>query len=123
MVMLIERVYSFKGSRKMLSLMIRQVVIAKEAGGNLGLMVRQLSLEHFENESRRMVPIHNDQSYPTKKITRQRSPQGLHKKASISLLYALPYISLSPHPFWCLPRISETHDSIFIILYFLADYF
>ncbi|KAE9460550.1 hypothetical protein C3L33_07550, partial [Rhododendron williamsianum] len=77
----------------------RAVVIAKEAGGNLGLMVRQLSLEHFENESRRMVPMHNDQSYPAKKITRQRSPQGLHKKASISLLYALPYISLSPHPF------------------------
>lgn len=94
MVMLIERVYSFKSSCKMLSLMIRQVVIAKEAGGNLGLMVRQLSLEHFENESRRMVPMHNDQSYPAKKITRQRSPQGLHKKASISLLYALPYISL-----------------------------
>ncbi|KAI8522783.1 hypothetical protein RHMOL_Rhmol13G0023500 [Rhododendron molle] len=77
----------------------RAVVIAKEAGGNLGLMVRQLSLEHFENESRRMVPMHNDQSYPAKKITRQRSPQGLHKKASISLLYALPYISLSlPSP-------------------------
>ncbi|KAI8522784.1 hypothetical protein RHMOL_Rhmol13G0023500 [Rhododendron molle] len=50
----------------------RAVVIAKEAGGNLGLMVRQLSLEHFENESRRMVPMHNDQSYPAKKITRQR---------------------------------------------------
>lgn len=64
----------------------RAVVIAKEAGGNLGLMVRQLSLEHFENESRRMVPIHNDQSYPTKKITRQRSPQGLHKKIISNLL-------------------------------------
>ncbi|KAF5947955.1 hypothetical protein HYC85_013912 [Camellia sinensis] len=61
----------------------RAVVIAKEAAGNLGLMVRQLSLDQFENESRRMVPWNNDQSYPTKKITRQRSPQGLHKKASI----------------------------------------
>ncbi|KAF7120302.1 hypothetical protein RHSIM_Rhsim13G0018600 [Rhododendron simsii] len=80
----------------------RAVVIAKEAGGNLGLMVRQLSLEHFENESRRMVPMHNDQSYPAKKITRQRSPQGLHKKASISLLFALSCTSLSLHPF--LPR-------------------
>ncbi|KAG5514352.1 hypothetical protein RHGRI_035683 [Rhododendron griersonianum] len=65
----------------------RAVVIAKEAGGNLGLMVRQLSLEHFENESRRMVPMHNDQSYPAKKITRQRSPQGLHKKAIFSLYF------------------------------------
>jgi protein phosphatase len=64
----------------------RAVVIAKEAGGNLGLMVRQLSLEHFENESRRMVPMHNDQSYPAKKITRQRSPQGLHKKIISNLL-------------------------------------
>lgn len=121
--MLIERVYSFKSSRKMPSLMIQQVVIAKEAGGNLGLMVRQLSLEHFENESRRMVPMHNDQSYPAKKITRQRSPQGLHKKASISLLFALSCTSLSLHPFLYLLRISETHDNIFIILYFLADYF
>ncbi|THG15847.1 hypothetical protein TEA_023870 [Camellia sinensis var. sinensis] len=62
----------------------RAVVVAKEAVGNLGLMVRQLSLDQFENESRRMVPLHNDQSYPAKKITRQKSPQGLHKKASIS---------------------------------------
>ncbi|THG22565.1 hypothetical protein TEA_028645 [Camellia sinensis var. sinensis] len=33
----------------------RAVVIAKEAAGNLGLMVRQLSLDQFENESRRMI--------------------------------------------------------------------
>ncbi|XP_028052179.1 serine/threonine-protein phosphatase BSL1-like isoform X1 [Camellia sinensis] len=64
----------------------RAVVIAKEAAGNLGLMVRQLSLDQFENESRRMVPWNNDQSYPTKKITRQRSPQGLHKKIISTLL-------------------------------------
>ncbi|KAF7818259.1 pentatricopeptide repeat-containing protein [Senna tora] len=35
----------------------RAVVVAKEATGNLGGMVRQLSLDQFENESRRMVPI------------------------------------------------------------------
>lgn len=58
-----------------------QVVVAKEAVGNLGGMVRQLSLDQFENESRRMVPSHNDMSNPTKKFARQRSPQGLHKKA------------------------------------------
>ncbi|CAL5404833.1 unnamed protein product [Camellia sinensis] len=60
--------------------------VAKEAVGNLGLMVRQLSLDQFENESRRMVPLHNDQSYPAKKITRQKSPQGLHKKIISTLL-------------------------------------
>ncbi|XP_038683977.1 serine/threonine-protein phosphatase BSL1-like isoform X2 [Tripterygium wilfordii] len=58
----------------------RAVVVAKEAVGNLGGMLRQLSLDQFENESRRMVPMNNDLSYPAKKFTRQRSPQGLHKK-------------------------------------------
>ncbi|XP_052211550.1 serine/threonine-protein phosphatase BSL1 isoform X1 [Diospyros lotus] len=64
----------------------RAVVVAKEAAGDLGLMVRQLSLDHFENESRRMVPLQNDQPYSTKKITRQRSPQGLQKKVISTLL-------------------------------------
>ena len=58
------------------------MVVAKETVGSLGGMVRQLSLEHFENESRRIVPLNNDLSQPTKKFTRQKSPQGLHKKAS-----------------------------------------
>ncbi|KAI6695683.1 hypothetical protein NL676_023393 [Syzygium grande] len=60
----------------------RAVVVAKEAVGNLGGMVRQLSLDQFENESRRMVPMNNELSYPTKKFTRQKSPQGLHKKVT-----------------------------------------
>ncbi|XP_038709187.1 serine/threonine-protein phosphatase BSL1-like [Tripterygium wilfordii] len=64
----------------------RAVVVAKEAVGNLGGMVRQLSLDQFENESRRMVPMNNDLSYPTKKFTRQKSPQGLHKKIISTLL-------------------------------------
>lgn len=64
----------------------RAVVVAKEAVGNLGGMVRQLSLDQFENESRRMVPSHNDLSNPTKKFTRQKSPQGLHKKIISTLL-------------------------------------
>ncbi|XP_059625778.1 serine/threonine-protein phosphatase BSL1 [Cornus florida] len=64
----------------------RAVVIAKETIGNLGGMVRQLSLDHFENESRRMVPLHNDLSNPTKRFTRQKSPQGLHKKIISTLL-------------------------------------
>lgn len=64
----------------------RAVVVAKEAVGNLGGMVRQLSLDQFENESRRMVPMNNDLSYPTRKFTRQKSPQGLHKKIISTLL-------------------------------------
>ncbi|KAG2693552.1 hypothetical protein I3843_08G097800 [Carya illinoinensis] len=62
------------------------VVVAKEAVGNLGGMVRQLSLDQFENESRRMIPLNNELSYPTKKFARQRSPQGLHKKIISALL-------------------------------------
>ncbi|KAK7277697.1 hypothetical protein RJT34_22712 [Clitoria ternatea] len=64
----------------------RAVVVAKEAVGNLGGMVRQLSLDQFENESRRMVPINNDLPYSAKKFTRQKSPQGLHKKIISTLL-------------------------------------
>lgn len=70
-------------SRMQINIILLQVVVAKEAIGNLGGMVRQLSLDQFENESRRMLPINSDSPYPTKKFTRQKSPQGLHKKASI----------------------------------------
>ncbi|KAG6703734.1 hypothetical protein I3842_07G100600 [Carya illinoinensis] len=63
----------------------RAVVVAKEAVGNLGGMVRQLSLDQFENESRRMIPLNNELSYP-KKFARQKSPQGLHKKIIYTLL-------------------------------------
>lgn len=62
--------------------------MAKETVGSLGGMVRQLSLDQFENESRRMATPQNDLSNPTKKFMRQRSPQGLHKKVqSIKLLH------------------------------------
>ncbi|KAI4349581.1 hypothetical protein L6164_010154 [Bauhinia variegata] len=64
----------------------RAVVVAKETVGNLGGMVRQLSLDQFENESRRMVPINNDSPYQTKRLTRQKSHQGLHKKIISALL-------------------------------------
>lgn len=64
----------------------RAVVVAKEAVGNLGLMVRQLSLEHFENESKRMFPVQNDLPCSAKKYMRQKSPQGLHKKVISTLL-------------------------------------
>jgi len=65
----------------------RAVVVAKETIGNLGGLIRQLSLEHFENESRRMHPGNSDQTYSAKKISnRQKSPQGLHKKIISHLL-------------------------------------
>lgn len=64
-----------------------QVVVAKETVGNLGGLVRQLSLDQFENESRRMIPSQNDLSYPTKRFTRQKSPQGLHKKVKLHLCF------------------------------------
>ncbi|KAF9669387.1 hypothetical protein SADUNF_Sadunf14G0102500 [Salix dunnii] len=64
----------------------RAVVVAKETVGNLGGLVRQLSLDQFENESRRMVPMNNDASNPARRFTRQRSPQGLHKKVISTLL-------------------------------------
>ncbi|KAJ9171897.1 hypothetical protein P3X46_015199 [Hevea brasiliensis] len=64
----------------------RAVVVAKEVVGNLGGIVRQLSLDQFENESRRMVPVNNDTTYAAKKFTRQKSPQGLHKKIISTLL-------------------------------------
>ncbi|KAK6937459.1 hypothetical protein RJ641_030967 [Dillenia turbinata] len=64
----------------------RAVVVAKEAVGNLGGMVRQLSLDQFENESRRMIPMNNDFSHATKKLNRMKSSQGLHKKIISTLL-------------------------------------
>ncbi|KAK9057273.1 hypothetical protein SSX86_022108 [Deinandra increscens subsp. villosa] len=64
----------------------RAVVVANETVGNLGGLVRQLSLDQFENESRRMIPSQNDLSYQNKKITKQRSPEGLHKKVISTLL-------------------------------------
>lgn len=56
--------------------------------------MRQLSLDQFENESRRMIPTNNDMLYPTKKFTRQRSPQGLHKKVSRILICISPFLLL-----------------------------
>ncbi|XP_073283771.1 serine/threonine-protein phosphatase BSL1-like [Primulina huaijiensis] len=64
----------------------RAVVVAKETVGNLGGMIRQLSLDQFENESRRMIPSFNELSHPTKKFIRQKSPEGLHKKVISTLL-------------------------------------
>ncbi|GJY76305.1 retrotransposon protein, putative, ty1-copia subclass [Tanacetum coccineum] len=49
-----------------------------------------LSLDHFENKSRRMMPFTNDMSScPAKRYMRQKSPQGLHKKIFINEITVL----------------------------------
>ena len=60
--------------------LILQVVVAKEAVGSLGGMVRQLGLDQLENESRRMAPLNTDLSQPTRNFTREESSRGLYKK-------------------------------------------
>uniref|UniRef100_A0A0C9RKS9 Serine/threonine-protein phosphatase n=1 Tax=Wollemia nobilis TaxID=56998 RepID=A0A0C9RKS9_9CONI len=65
----------------------RAVVVAKEPVGSLGSLVRQLSLDQFENEGRRMSPWNVDQAQGAKRLlNRQKSPIGLHKKVISSLL-------------------------------------
>jgi protein phosphatase len=65
----------------------RAVVVAKEPVGSLGGLVRQLSLDQFENEGRRMSPWNLDQAHAAKRLlTRQKSPVALHKKVISSLL-------------------------------------
>lgn len=72
-----------------------QVVVAKEAVGGLAGLVRQLSLEHFENEGRRMYPSNSDPVYPTKFLNRQKSPQGLHKKVCVLNKYGQNHLTIS----------------------------
>ncbi|XP_076902925.1 serine/threonine-protein phosphatase BSL1-like [Bidens hawaiensis] len=64
----------------------RAVVVAKETVGNLGGLIRQLSLDQFENESRRIIPSQNEMSHPIKKIIKQKSRGGVHKKVISTLL-------------------------------------
>eukprot|EP01018_Ginkgo_biloba_P039752 Gb_36990 [translate_table: standard] len=65
----------------------RAVVVAKEPVGSLGGLVRQLSLDQFENEGRRMSPWNIDHASAAKRLlNRQKSPVGLHKKVISSLL-------------------------------------
>ncbi|THU56988.1 hypothetical protein C4D60_Mb11t23010 [Musa balbisiana] len=69
----------------------RAVVVAKETVGSLGGLIRQLSLDQFENESRRVHPTNGEQTYSAKKfLNRQKSPQGLHKKASMPRCWKAP---------------------------------
>eukprot|EP00250_Pteridium_aquilinum_P013389 c21313_g1_i2 orf=756-3668(+) len=64
----------------------RAVVVAQEPGGALGGLVRQLSLDQFENEGRRVSYGNVDSGIAARQLLdRQMSTRGLHKKI-ISLL-------------------------------------
>ncbi|KAH7365250.1 hypothetical protein KP509_18G017100 [Ceratopteris richardii] len=65
----------------------RAVVIAQEPGGALGGLVRQLSLDQFENEGRRVSYGNLDSSIAARRLLdRQMSTRGLHKKIISQLL-------------------------------------
>lgn len=65
----------------------RAVVVAAESGGALGGLVRQLSLDQFENEGRR-VSYGTPESVKLRNrlLDRQVSMQGIHKKVIAYLL-------------------------------------
>lgn len=65
----------------------RAVVIAAESGGALGGLVRQLSIDQFENEGRRVSYGTPDSGVAAKKLLdRQKSIQGINKKVISYLL-------------------------------------
>lgn len=67
----------------------RAVVVAADSGGGVAGLVRQLSIDQFENERRRISHGHPDGSgsmYQRKLLDRQMSIQGVHKKVLQSLL-------------------------------------
>ncbi|KAJ7545490.1 hypothetical protein O6H91_09G122400 [Diphasiastrum complanatum] len=65
----------------------RAVVVAAETGGALGGMVRQLSIDQFENEGRRVSYGTPDSGIAARKLLdRQMSNSGLQKKVLFHLL-------------------------------------
>jgi hypothetical protein len=55
-------------------------VVAQEPGGALGGLVRQLSLDQFENEGRRVSYGVADSGFAARRLLdRQSSTRGLHK--------------------------------------------
>lgn len=57
------------------------MVVAQEPGGALGGLVRQLSLDQFENEGRRVSYGNVDSGIAARRLLdRQMSTRGLHKK-------------------------------------------
>jgi hypothetical protein len=62
--------------------------VAAESGGALGGLVRQLSIDQFENEGRRVsYGTPDNASYARRLLDRQMSISGVQKKVCRSLLY------------------------------------
>ncbi|GBG87231.1 hypothetical protein CBR_g45290 [Chara braunii] len=64
----------------------RAVVVAAESGGPLGGLVRQLSIDQFENEGRRVSFGPMDGGQRSRLLDRQVSLQGVHKRVLAQLL-------------------------------------
>lgn len=63
-----------------------QVVIAAEPGGALGGMVRQLSIDQFENEGRRVIYGTPDSASAARKLLdREMSINSVPKKVIITI--------------------------------------
>ncbi|GJP53245.1 hypothetical protein CLOM_g12420 [Closterium sp. NIES-68] len=73
---------------KNVTLYRRAVVVAADpaAAGSLGGLVRQLSIDHLENEGRRISFGPEGGAGPPKLLNRQMSMQGVHKKVLQTLL-------------------------------------
>jgi transcription initiation factor TFIIIB Brf1 subunit/transcription initiation factor TFIIB len=66
-----------------------QVVVAAESGGALGGLVRQLSIDQFENEGRRVsYGTPDNASYARRLLDRQMSISGVQKKVSCSAFFS-----------------------------------
>lgn len=74
----------------------RQVVVAAETGGALGGMVRQLSIDQFENEGRRVSYGTPESATAARKLLdRQMSINSVPKKVLVALLLCI----IKQHPF------------------------
>jgi hypothetical protein len=68
--------------------------VAAEAGGALGGLVRQLSIDQFENEGRRVsYGTPESASHARRLLDRQTSVSGVQKKVSLSCVLGFPRLS------------------------------
>jgi hypothetical protein len=75
-----------------------QVVVAAESGGASGGLVRQLSIDQFENEGRRVSYGTPDSTSQARRLLdRQMSISGVQKK--VFILCSGPHCTLNTHPF------------------------
>lgn len=72
----------------------QQVVVAAETGGALGGMVRQLSIDQFENEGRRVSYGTPESATAARKLLdRQMSINSVPKKVVIALTFCIMNIT------------------------------